>query len=728
VSDIDIPSGAAGDRPQSGSTHLGKIIRFAKWPVVLLWIIAAVVATPLAERLGEVESEDAAAFLPSGFDSTQVATLLEADQERSQTQTAIVIYRRDDAAMSDADLATVEQGHRAAAAIDLPAAGAPGPVQVSDDRRAALFTVEVGPTDQAEAAAQVVERLRASTQATATSGLQVYVAGDPALEVDNDAGDVDTALLLTSMTIVAVLLLLTYRSPLLWLVPLFAAVLAVQVARGAAYGLAEAGLTVTELSTAILIVLVFGAATDYALLLLNRYREELTRHPDRHEAVAEALRRTGPTLAASAGTVIAGLLCLLFARLAGLSGLGPVAATGVVVALVAMLTLLPAILACTGRWLLWPRAPRPDRPRGGADHRVWARLAEVVTGRPRPAAAVVTVLLAAAVLGLTSLHTSADPLDKVPPGSESVAGQRILAAHFPPGMSAPLTVVLPAGAGSADIGEARQAAAGDPHVADVSTSEPLQGRPVLSVQLGLDPYSEAAADATRDLRARMAGVDENILVGGSPAVQADYQAAAVRDTWTVMPLVLIAVALILGLLLRSLVAPVVLVGTVVLSFAAALGLSSLVFTHLLGYGGVAADLVIYVFVFLVALGVDYNIFLMDRIREQRRGAGTAAAVRQGLTATGGVITAAGLVLAGTFSALAQLPDVTVAQVGIAVAVGVLIDTLIVRTVQVPALVTILGDRVWWPSRYRRPASPPDQMRKDRAAVDGPDPNPAVRVN
>jgi RND superfamily putative drug exporter len=220
------------------------------------------------------------------------------------------------------------------------------------------------------------------------------------------------------------------------------------------------------------------------------------------------------------------------------------------------------------------------------------------------------------------------------------------------------------------------------------------------VQLGVDPYGGAAAESVRSLRTRLAAVDEAILVGGSPAVQADYQAAAVRDTWTVVPLVLLAVALILGLLLRSLIAPILLIGTVVLSFAAALGLSSLVFTHLLGYGGVAADLVIYVFVFLVALGVDYHIFLMDRVREQRRRVGTAVAVRQGLTATGGVITAAGLVLAGTFSALAQLPDVTVAQVGIAVAIGVLIDTMVVRTVQVPALVTILGDRTWWPSRRR----------------------------
>lgn len=711
MSDTTVLDGTADDSPPTRPTRLGKIIRFAKWPVVVLWIIAAVVATPIAERLGEVESDDAASFLPSGFESTQVATLLDGDQTRAEQETAIVIYHRDGATLSAADLAAAERGRDMSAAWDLPAAAEPSPVQVSEDRQAALFTVDIraaaastaGETGDGETgdAAEVVERLRADAQAAESTGLQVYVAGDAALGVDNDAGNVDAALLLTSMTIVAVLLLLTYRSPLLWLVPLFVAVVAVQVARGAAYGLADAGLTVTELSTAILIVLVFGAATDYALLLLNRYREELTRYQDRHEAIAEALRRTSPTLAASAGTVAAGLLCLLFASLAGLSGLGPVAATGIAVALAAMLTLLPAILACAGRWLLWPRAPRPDQPRGGADHRIWARLATSVTRHPRPAALIVTVLLAVAGLGLLGLQTSADPLDKVPPGSESVTGQRVLADHFPPGVSAPLTIVLPTDADPTDVEQARQAVVGAPHVAEVGPGDPIQGHPVLSVQLGIDPYSEAAADATRDLRARMAGVDGDILVGGSPAVQADYQTAAIRDTWTVVPLVLLAVALILGLLLRSLVAPIVLIGTVVLSFAAALGLSSLIFTHLLGYEGVAADLIIYVFVFLVALGVDYNIFLMDRIREQRRTVGTPTAVRQGLTATGGVITAAGLVLAGTFSALAQLPDVTVAQVGIAVAVGVLIDTMIVRTVQVPSLVIMLGDRVWWPSRHGR---------------------------
>jgi putative drug exporter of the RND superfamily len=673
-------------------TRLAEVIRGSKWLVLVVWLAAAIVATPLAEKLGDVERDDAASFLPGGFQSTQVAQMLEPDPDRPQALTAVVVYHRD-GALTDADRAAIAADHHQVTSVGTPTA-----VQYSADGAAALFTVDFQPAGKDDDTVQRgVEGLRALVGKAPPAGLRVQVAGAAGLDVDNDAGDVDAALLLTSVAIVAVLLLLTYRSPLLWLVPLVAAVFAVQVARGVAYGLARGGLAVTELSTAILIVLVFGAATDYALLLLHRYREELAAYADRHEALAEALRRTAPALLASAATVSAGLLCLLFARLAGLAGLGPVAAAGIVVALLAMLTLLPAILAITGRWLLWPRAPRPGKPRGATTHRIWGRLANGVTRRPRPAAAAITLLLAAGALGLATLHTSADPLDKVPPGTESAAGQRIIADHFPPGISAPLTIVLPAGASTVDAVSAAKAA---PHVAAAEPGEAVQGRPTLKVELDVDPYGAEAADTVRQLRGKL----PDALVGGSPAVQMDYREAAVRDTWTVAPLVLAAVTIILGLLLHSLVAPLMLIATVVLSFVAALGVSSLVFTHGLGYGGVAGDLVIYVFVFLVALGVDYNIFLMERVREQHRHAPTTVAMRQGLAATGGVITAAGLVLAGTFSALAQLPDVTVAQVGIAVAIGVLIDAFIVRTILVPALVTLLGERTWWPNRLASPRS------------------------
>jgi RND superfamily putative drug exporter len=710
----EIPTGSP-PAAAAARTRLGTFIRRAKWPVLLLWIVLAVVATPLADRLGDVERNDAAAYLPSGLDSSQVAQLAEPDPDQPDAESAVVVFSRGGEALTQADLAAAQGIRTQAAASGLTGVGSPSDVQVSEDKAAALFSVDIQPAhEDDDVVADAVDGLRTDIKSAldkaGRTDLEAQVAGEAGIDVDNDGGDVDTALMLTSMVIVAILLLLTYRSPVLWLIPLIGAVLAVQVARGAAYGLAKAGLSVTDISSAILIVLVFGAATDYALLLLNRYREELARYDDRHEAIAEALRRTTPALVASAGTVTAGLLCLLVADLAGLRGLGPIAAAGVVVALAAMLTVLPALLVCCGRWLLWPRVPRPGADQGANQHRIWRGIAGIVGRVPRFAALMVTLLLAGAAVGLTTLTTSADPLDKVPPGSESVTGQRVLQEHFPQGVSAPLTVVLPAGADSAEVSQVSDAAKDVSGVAAVSADGDLEGRRTLSVELSVDPYGDEARQTIKILRSEMHKQDDGILVGGTPAVQNDYQDAAIQDTERIVPLVLAAVTIILGLLLRSIVAPLMLMATVILSFAGSLGISAVVFDRGFGFGGVAGDLFIYIFVFLVALGVDYNIFLMERIREERRYGGTRAAVLKGLTATGGVITAAGLVLAGTFSALAQLPDVTVAEVGIAVGIGVLIDTLLVRSFQVPALVILLGDRVWWPKK-RKTGAAQDEARE-----------------
>ncbi|MDT0270444.1 MMPL family transporter [Streptomyces sp. DSM 44915] len=707
---LDVPTQPHPARSAGAArTRLGTALRRGKWPMLLLWIALAVLATPLAERLGEVERDDAAAYLPTGLDSSEVADLLEPDPDQPPgAETAIVVFARDGEPLDAADLAAVEATRAAAAGLDVPGLGEPGATETAEDGAAALFTLDVRPADEEsadDAVTALVEGLRAVTASTLDDadrpGLTGRVAGEAGIDVDNDGGDVDAALMLTSMAIVAVLLLVIYRSPLLWLVPLITALLAVQVSRGAAYGLAEAGLPVTDISSAILIVLVFGAATDYAMLLLNRYREELSRHADRHEAMAESLRRTTPALVASAGTVTAGLLCLLVADLAGLRGLGPIAAAGVLVALLAMLTLLPAILVCGGRWLLWPRAPRPGAERGATEHRFWGGVARGVGRRPRLAAGSVMLLLAVGALGLTSLSTSADPLDKVPPGSESVEGQRLIAAHFPQGLAAPLRVVLPASADGAAAVAAAELAETVPGVALAEVGPEVRGHPTLVVPLAVDPYGDAARAAIDALDAALNEAQPGTLVGGTPAVQTDYEDTALRDTTRIVPLVLLAVTVILGLLLRSLVTPLVLLGTIVLSLLGSLGVSALVFEHGFGFGGVAGDMFVYIFVFLVALGTDYTIFLMERIREERRRTSTREAVRIGLTTTGGVIAAAGLVLAGTFSALAQLPDVTVAEVGIAVGIGVLLDTLLVRSLLVPGLVTLLGDRAWWPSRPGR---------------------------
>lgn len=705
----EIPISGSSAAAAASPTRLGIFVRRAKWPVLLLWIVLAVVATPLADRLGDVERNDAAAYLPGGLDSSQVAQLAEPDPDRPDAETAVIVFSRGGEALTAADLTAVRGTRAQIAASGITGIESPREIQISQDKAAALFPVDIQPGhEDDDVVANAVSGLRASIKSALGKadqpGLEAQVAGEAGIDVDNDGGDVDAALMLTSMAIVAVLLLLTYRSPVLWLVPLIGAVLAVQVARGVAYGLARGGLSVTDISSAILIVLVFGAATDYALLLLNRYREELARYDDRHEAIAESLRRTAPALVASAATVVAGLLCLLIADLAGLRGLGPIAASGIVVALAAMLTVLPALLVCCGRWLLWPRTPWPGAGQGTSQHRVWQGIAGLVGRGPRFAALTVTLLLAGAAVGLTTLTTSADPLDKVPPGSESVTGQRVLQGHFPQGVSAPLTLVLPEDADNDEISQASDTAKRVPGVAAVSAGDGLAGRPTLSAELSVDPYGAEARQTIKTLRTELRKQDDGILVGGAPAVQNDYQDAAVQDTERIVPLVLAAVTIILGLLLRSIVAPLMLMATVVLSFAGSLGISAVVFDRGFGFGGVAGDMFIYIFVFLVALGVDYNIFLMERIREERQHVGTRTAVLKGLTATGGVITAAGLVLAGTFSALAQLPDVTVAEVGIAVGIGVLVDTLLVRSFQVPALAILLGDRVWWPTKKKAAAA------------------------
>lgn len=693
----------AGDaRPR---TTFGRLVRIAKWPVLILWVAMAVWATPAADRIDEVQADDSSAYLPEGYDSTEVAMLEEAVETGPDQQSAVAIYSRESGRLTATELSAIGADHDQLAGMTLPRTSAPTSVVESEDGRAAMFSVTVTPEGEDDSAVHsAVESMRDITSSTEGEhpALQAYVAGEAGLDVDTETGDVDMTLLLTSMAIVAVLLLLTYRSPVLWLVPLLVGAAAVQVARATTYELASAGLTVTELSVAILIVLVFGAGTDYAMLLLNRYREELAHYYDRNEAVAEAVRRTLPALLASAGTVIAGMLCLLAASLAGLRGLGPVAVVGVGVALLAMLTLLPALLACTGRWVMWPRTPYPSSAAvsAAASHRFWSRISVWVSGHFRPVAVTVIAMLGIGAVGLTGLETSSDPLDKVPPHSESVAGTQQLREHFEAGSGSPVRVVLPADAGDDDREAMRDAVQGD-GVHAVSTGDPIGDRPTLDVELAVDSYTDAGAAAIDDLRARVDDVTPAALVGGAPVEAVDYLEAAVDDTVVIVPLVLVAVTVLLALLLRSLVAPVMLLASIALSFAASLGAATWIFHHVMGYGGVAGDLFVYIFVFLVALGVDYIIFLMERIREERRHGATTQAVERGLTSTGGVITAAGMVLAGTFMALVQLPDVTVAQVGLAVALGVLVDTLLVRSLLVPSVVIWLGDRTWWPSRTGR---------------------------
>jgi RND superfamily putative drug exporter len=465
----------------------------------------------------------------------------------------------------------------------------------------------------------------------------------------------------------------------------------------------HAGLTVNAQSAGILTVLVFGAGTDYALLLVARYREELRRHSDRHEAMANALFRAGPAILASAATVVAGMLCLLVAQLNSTKGLGPVSALGIAVGLLAMLTLLPALLVICGRWVFWPVRPRFGSPEP-TERGVWARVGKRVARRPRAVWIVTVLILGAMAAGIADLH--AGPLsnkDSMLGHPDSIAGQDVLAAHFQAGTGEPVTVI-----GTASAGIAIEAAiAGTPGIASASDPVTAGGYSMMSVTLD-DPPDSPAAQATvervRDAVHAVPGADAK--VGGYTAIVLDTKNAAAHDRDLIIPLVLLVVLVILGLLLRAIVAPLLLVATVVLSFAAALGASALIFDHWLGFAGVDTSFPLFVFVFLVALGIDYNIFVMTRVREEAQRHGTRRGALIGLAATGGVITSAGLVLAGTFSVLATLPLVAFAEIGFAVAFGVLLDTLIVRSILVTALNLDVGRRVWWPSRLSRAAEQP----------------------
>jgi len=509
---------------------------------------------------------------------------------------------------------------------------------------------------------------------------------------------------------VAIILLITYRSPVLWLLPIISAAVALTTAQAVIYLLAKnAGLVVNAQSAGILTVLVFGAGTDYALLLVARYREELRRHDDRHEAMALALHRAGPAIIASAATVAVGMSCLTLAEVNSTSGLGPVAALGIVVGLLAMISLLPALLVIFGRWLFWPVRPA----QGTADPTatgIYSRLGARIARRPRLVWITTAAVLGAMSLGLVQLEANGlSQADQFVDKPSSVTGEEALARHFPAGQGQPVVVIGQAASAAA----IRSAVAGTPGIS-------AAGEPVIRGDLALiegvltdPPDSDAAMATIKRVRAAVHPVGD-ARVGGLTAMTLDINEANDHDNRLIIPLVLLVVLVILGALLRAVVAPLVLIGTVVLSFGAALGVSALVFRHVFGFAGEDTSFPLYVFVFLVALGIDYNIFLMTRVREEAHRYGTRRGALIGLAATGGVITSAGIVLAGTFAALGSLPLVAFAEIGFAVAFGVLLDTLVVRSVLVTALNLDLGRWVWWPGRLTgiHDAAAPTEPERD----------------
>jgi RND superfamily putative drug exporter len=685
-------------KDQSGRRGPG-LGRLLAWGVIAGWLVVAGVAAAPASDLTGAQDNNAATYLPRNAESTQVQDALARQQEAAVTP-AVVVYERGPG-ITAADQGRAAADARAFAAIDGVAGPVDGPLLSADG--ASLRTIVPVKTGNGgwNQITQAVNRIRDALPVSG-SGLSVYVTGPAALTADTSKAftGLDSALLYTTLAIVVVILLLTYRSPVLWLPPILTVGAALTLAQALVDVLARhAGLTVNAQGSSILTVLVFGAGTDYALLLTARYREELRRHAERRRAMAAALRRATPTIAASAATVTCGMFCLTVATTTSTRGMGPVAAIGILSALVAVLTLMPALLVVAGRWIFWPSIPAY----GSADPAtagMWSRLGAGIARRPRAVWLAAAVGLAALACGLAGLHPTGIAAQDAfvnPPGS--VLGARALAAHFPAGDGQPVTIVSAPGKAS----EVHDAVRALPGTAAITAPGRLGDQAIMEVTLDQPADSAPAQADVRHLRDVAHRIDPGAKVGGQTATLIDTNDAARRDLNRIVPLVLLVVLLILAVLLRSVVAPLLLVGTVVLSFAAALGGSALLF-DLLGWHSADSSLPLFVFVFLVALGVDYNIFLATRIREDAISTGdTRAAVRTALAATGGVITSAGLVLAGTFAALASLPLIAYAQIGIAIAVGVLIDTTIVRAVLVTALGLDIGRWIWWPGRLACPS-------------------------
>ena len=667
--------------------------RRSKFVMLVAFVLLAGGLASQSGKLSDVTSSDLAATLPDGAESLQVVRATE--RLGDQVTPAIAVYRRA-GGLNKNDRARV-RADRSALERDPPAL-AVGVGEPEFTREGALLTVPLRDTgDDAtdEAVASLRERI-GSTEGRG-NGLQIAVTGGAAFSADISGvfEGLDVTLLAITGSIVLLLLVLIYRSPIFWAIPFFVVILTESATRGAAYLLGSAGLTVTGQGSGILTVLVFGAATDYALLLVARYREELEREEDTHVAMRTALRSTAPAILASGGTVVAALLTLLLARVGGTQAIGPLGAAGVALAMTFSLTALPAALLIAGRRAFWPSIPRADAGARRAQRGVFARLAELIPRRPRLLWMGSTLALVLLALGLTGLNTTLTQQQQFTNDVEAVRGQALLASGFPAGASAPASVFVPAGG---DVEAVRHALEDAPHVASVGRGRRGPPGTLVTVVLDGDPYAPGTVDRIPDVRAVVGDAEPDALVGGPTAQEYDLRTAANRDNLVVPPAALAVVLLILVALLRSIAAPLLLLATVVASNAAALGLGVLLSEHVYGFPAIDPTLPLLGFIFLAALGIDYNIFLAARAREEAERRGPRKGMLAALTATGAVITAAGIVLAATFATLAVLPLVVLAQLGTVVALGVLIDTLLVRSVLVPALAYDLDGRFWWPSR------------------------------
>jgi putative drug exporter of the RND superfamily len=694
--------------------------RRAKWVVLIVWLIAVAAAFPLGSKLSKKTTDSTESFLPSSAESTEVVRRLEHDFSQGQTDTGIVVYRNPrgltpsdkQRILADAKAIQAAGPHK----IDLveppttPFSGASSQALLSKDGTVATMVLTT-PTDFKKEG-DWGNAVRDITDKN-TGDMQVYVTGSLGFSADaqNVFNNIDTKLLLATVTLVLVLLGAIYRSVLVALTPLIVVFFAYTLAQAFIYLLAKSGATVSTNSTSILIVLMFGVGTDYCLLLVSRYREELRRIEDKHEAMARAVRRAGPAILASGLTVALAMLVLSLADNRGTSSLGPVFAIGVVCALTAGLTLLPALLTIFGRRGFWPRRNVVvyDPDHAAIVHAgLWRRFGDRVLKRPGLALLVTGGIFCAGALGLLAYKVDYSTTSFFKHSVESVRGFDALRTAFPAGTLAPTTVLVESDhcpVSPAQIAETQQRLKAVSGVAGVSP--PIQtsrDRCIVALDLILkgDPLNKSSLDVVPRMRDAVANLPAGTtaLIGGSSAINYDIDNANNHDLELIAPLALLVMAVILAILLQALVAPLLLLASVVVSFACTLGISILFIRDVVGDAGFDSSIPIFAFIFLVALGIDYTIFLMARVREEARTYGTREGMLRALAATGPVITSAGIILAGTFSVLMTLPVSFTFDLGFMVALGILLDTFIVRTIMVPAAVELLGDRVWWPSTAR----------------------------
>ncbi|GAA4282674.1 efflux RND transporter permease subunit [Brevibacterium daeguense] len=722
--------------------------------LILGWLAGASVGGPLFGRVDEVSSNDQTLYLPESADASGVQQKLDEFTD-SDALPAVVVFVSDEE-LTDSQLEVI--GERVAAAADLPVVvdDVSPPIPSEDGLAAQSFVPLDADVDTGEA----VETLSAELRDGLPGDITVYVTGPAGFSADLAAGfaGIDGLLLAVALAAVFIILIIVYRSFLLPLAVLSTSVFALCVALLTVWSLAKAGVLLLSGQTqGILFILVIGAATDYSLLYVARYREELRHTPNKWDATGKAIRGSFEPILASGGTVIAGLLCLLLSDLKSNSTLGPIASIGIVFAMLSALTFLPALLYALGRAAFWPRRPLYDPEAGDAaapTRGLWAGVARFVRRAPRAIWIVTTIVLLGGALAATQLQASGVPQSELVLGeSEARDGQEALGEHFPGGAGSPVYVLVdedqlpdaaqvlwdtgeiesvtvsaedspsgtlpvsedgdieqpgfPGGASGVDPqGAAGPDGAAAPEVPEIAPTV-VDGQVLLQGTLASTADSLEAEETVRDLRAALADVPGEALVGGVTATAVDTNDSAIHDRNLIIPIVLVVILLILMVLLRAIVAPVLLILTTVLSFGTAMGVAALVFNYILDFPGADPAVPLYGFVFLVALGIDYNIFLMTRVREESLGWGTRAGVLRGLAITGGVITSAGVVLAATFAALSVIPILFLVQLAFIVAFGVLLDTFIVRSLLVPALVYDIGPKVWWPSKLGRSARPGD---------------------